>query len=285
LQGGCAANHACNAAGACELVNGQPCTAGTDCVSGFCSGGDDFCCNVSCTGPCAKCAGGTTCGLLAAGSPGACGGGKACTAAGACVLALTGSGTAASPYTTTPPLTKCSTYLSTATIPSATSDGVYTINPGTGAINVYCDMVHGGITYANFGFGQYMGSYAGWSIVGSADFTGTAEFQAAFAYLYDRNGGLTNLTAGFVSTNCCITDSNLTSFYGIDSSQYMYPYMNGSIACNPSTGYTTAFIQLASGFPTVYEIPTTLTAAQVLPVSTSTSCSLGNNPAVFVQKY
>jgi hypothetical protein len=86
-QGGCPANEACNAAGVCEGASGQMCKPannGGDCASGFCSGGDDFCCNVACTGPCAKCAGGTTCGLLAEGSQGACPANQACNAKGAC---------------------------------------------------------------------------------------------------------------------------------------------------------------------------------------------------------
>jgi hypothetical protein len=144
-------------------------------------------------------------------------------------------------------------------------------------------MAHGGITYADFGIGEYTRNYAGWTFVGSSDFSGTAEFDAAFAYLYDRNGGLTNLQPGFVSTNCCIIDTTDNSWYGIDGDIYMYPFMYGSIACNPSGGYTAAIVQLSSYSGS--EILPTLTASQVGAVSTSTSCSINSNPAIFVQKY
>jgi hypothetical protein len=282
-QGACPANQACNAAGACENAVGQSCNPvnnGTDCDTGFCSGGDDFCCAVSCTGPCAKCAGGMTCGLLPAGSVGACGVGLACSAAGTCVLVLSGAGTAASPYTTTPPLTKCSTYL---TAFPAAGDGVYTINPGTGVENVYCDMVHGGITYASFGFGQYTATYAGWTLVGAADFTGTTEFDAAFAYLYDRNGGLINLQPGFVSNNCCIANANAANWFGIDGAQVAFPWMNGAGSCNPPGGYTAAIIQLEDAFAAT-EIPPSITAAQAGTVNVFTTCGNSGNPAIFVQK-
>jgi hypothetical protein len=213
--------------------------------------------------------------------PGGCGSGKGCDGSGACV-ALAGSGTAAAPYNVTPPFSKCSVYFST--FPAA-PDGIYTINPGSGAINVYCDMVHGGITYANFGFGVYTGAYAGWTQVGSADFSGTAEFPAAFAYLYDRNGGLVNLQPGFVSSNCCIIDTTENSYFGIDGDVYMYPYMGTAFSCNPATGYTQNPMQLAGGSPNTNEIPPSITAAQAGTVATSTACSIGANPAIFVQKY
>jgi hypothetical protein len=214
------------------------------------------------------------------GSQGGCSTGSQCNAAGACVAGLTGSGTASSPYTSTPPLAKCSVYLST--FPSAT-DGVYTINPGSGAINVYCDMVHGGITYANFGMGPYTGSFAGWTFVGAPDFSGTAEFAAAFAYLYDRNGGLVNLQVSWSVGNCCIENSTTTNYYGIDGSSYMYPWMSGVQNCGGP--YTASLLQLGDGMTNVEISPTTLTASQAGTVATSSACSLSGNPAIFVQKY
>jgi hypothetical protein len=280
-QGACQTNQACNAAGACEAVDGQACSQannGGDCASGFCSGGDNVCCNVACPGPCASCASGTTCGLLPAGSAGACGTGKVCNAAGACIVGPTGSGTASDPYTTTPPLAKCSAYLSA--FPT-TPDGVYTIDPGTGAINVYCDMVHGGITYASFGFGQYSGSYPGWAQVGAPDFLGTTEFDAAFSYLYDRNGGLVNLQVGFSSSNCCITDTTQNSWYGLAGNQYMYPYEGGNQSCNPGGGYMSSIVQI--GGPST--LIATITPAEAGTVQTFTSCGISDNPAIFVQRY
>jgi hypothetical protein len=201
-----------------------------------------------------------------------------CNATGACISVITGSGTATSPYTSTPPLTSCNVYL--ATYPG-TPDGVYTIDPGTGAIGVYCDMAHGGVTYVSFGFGHYASAYPGWTQVGAPDFSGSTEFDEAFSYLYDRNGGLVNLQVGFSSSNCCITDTTENSWYGLAGNQYMYPYEGGVQACNPGGGYTSSIVQIGSPTAAI----TTITPAEAGTVTTFNGCGLSGNPAIFVQKY
>ena len=49
----CVGAQACDGAGACLWLNGQPCGDGAQCVSGACSGG--VCCENSCTGQCRVC--------------------------------------------------------------------------------------------------------------------------------------------------------------------------------------------------------------------------------------
>lgn len=49
----CAAPNACDVAGQCKLLNGQACSSGAECVSGFCV--DGFCCDTTCAGGCDAC--------------------------------------------------------------------------------------------------------------------------------------------------------------------------------------------------------------------------------------
>ena len=51
---GCSGSKICDAAGACKLKNGQPCTGAAGCASGFCK--DGKCCDTECTTPCHSCA-------------------------------------------------------------------------------------------------------------------------------------------------------------------------------------------------------------------------------------
>ena len=63
----CAGALVCDAAGGCTLPNGEACSAGAQCVSGFCA--DGVCCNAACAGPCAAC----TATKKGTGADGACG--------------------------------------------------------------------------------------------------------------------------------------------------------------------------------------------------------------------
>jgi hypothetical protein len=49
----CSGNNTCDAAGACKLKNGQTCSDGTTCASGFCA--DGRCCNSACSAVCDVC--------------------------------------------------------------------------------------------------------------------------------------------------------------------------------------------------------------------------------------
>ncbi|MBN2015545.1 DUF4215 domain-containing protein [Candidatus Dojkabacteria bacterium] len=52
-QNSCPANYECESTGTCKLVNGQGCSAGSECSSGNCV--DGVCCNSTCTSTCRAC--------------------------------------------------------------------------------------------------------------------------------------------------------------------------------------------------------------------------------------
>ncbi len=197
---------------------------------------------------------------------------------------ITGTGVAADPYTATPPLADCLAYY-----PYATSDGVYTTHPVSADIDVYCDMTAGGVTYEDFGMGRHTASYAGWTLVGGADFEGSAQFDEAFSYLYNRNLGLTNLEVGFTSNNCCIQYPATSNWYGLAGSAYMYPAVSGATtySCNPTGGYTAAKYQLnvrGGSVPTPV-VKTTFTPGEAGTVAYYASCTTNANPGIFVKRY
>ncbi len=52
-RSGCSGTAACDGAGACKKLSGQPCAAASECQTGFCA--DGFCCDLPCTGACLAC--------------------------------------------------------------------------------------------------------------------------------------------------------------------------------------------------------------------------------------
>jgi len=82
----CTGGNQCDGSGNCKKVTGQPCGAGTECLSGFCA--DGYCCNTACTSNCKACnltgqAG--QCGNVPAGTEdGTCTGASACDGLGGC---------------------------------------------------------------------------------------------------------------------------------------------------------------------------------------------------------
>jgi len=208
----------------------------------------------------------------------ACMSGWTCTS-GTCTSTLLGSGTAADPWHTATALANCKAYLTD--FPTA-MDGVYTTHPSATDIGVYCDMKDGGITYEDFGFGQYSGSYTGYTATAVSDFTGTVEFTSAFSYLYDRNGGLTNVDpGGWTDSNCCIVVSGGSADLGLDGVSYMYPAVSGAADC--ATTYSASYIQLT--IEPANTVLTTITQAQAANATSSSTCALSGNPAIFVKKY
>jgi hypothetical protein len=209
----------------------------------------------------------------------ACGANTACSAGNCAALSpLSGNGTAAIPYTSTPPLTNCTQY-KTAFGALATS-GVYTAEPVASAIQVYCDMTGAGVTYQEFAFGQYNVAFAGFTLLDPSDFTSNLQLQNALVHLYDRSGGLVNLNPGWNSQNCCFINSTGNGYYGFNGNHYMYPAQNGAMDCNAV--YSASVIQvdlISSG-----GILSTVTQAELASTATSTQCSVSNNPGIFVER-
>ena len=272
-------NHCGNCATAC-LPNLQLCTEGA-CASA-CTGGKTLCVpdgGAGDGGPVAHCADlqndTTDCGSCFA----ACPGGATCTA-GKCVSTLLGSGTAADPWHTATALANCAAYKTQ--FPAAQS-GVYTTHPNAADIGVYCDMTAAGVTYEDFGMGQYSKTYTGYAWIGGTDFSGSAQLDAAFAYLFTRNGGLTNIDIGFTSSNCCFLNSNGTNEFGVAGATYMYPGQGSSFTCNPSGGYTATIIPLY--LVTANTTISSITSAQAGSVGYYSACSVAGNPGIFVKRY
>ena len=272
-------NHCGNCTTTC-LPNLQLCTEGA-CASA-CTGGKTLCVpdgGAGDGGPVAHCADlqndTTDCGSCFD----ACPGGATCTA-GKCVSTLLGSGTAADPWHTATALANCAAYKTQ--FPTAQS-GVYTTHPNAADIGVYCDMTAAGVTYEDFGFGQYSATYTGYTVLSATDFSGNAQLDAAFSYLYDRNVGLTNINpSGWSDSNCCIENGTTSgSFLGLAGSSYMYPAVNGSSDC--ATSYSASIIELQ--LQTSLVVKSTFTATEAGQAAASTTCSTSGNPGIFVKRY
>ncbi len=257
----------------------QTCSGGS-CVSA-CTGGKTLCIpdgGAGDGGPVAHCADlqndATDCGSCF----NACPGGAQCQS-GKCVSTLLGSGTAADPWHTATALANCSAYHTQ--FPSAT-DGIYTTHPSSTDIGVYCDMTNGGVTYEDFGFGQYSATYTGYTLVGATDFTGSTQFDAAFAYLYTRNQGLTNINpSGWTDSNCCITNPGGSTRLGLAGAQYMEPAVNGVQTCATTYSATVIQLYLMTSGPAL----TSITSTQAGQAVATTNCATGGNPGVFVKRY
>lgn len=272
-------NHCGNCTTTC-LPNLEICNEGS-CVSA-CTGGKTLCVpdgGAGDGGPTAHCADlqtdNTDCGACF----NACAGGAQCQN-GKCVSSLLGSGTAQDPWHTATALADCKAYKTQ--FPTATS-GVYTTHPQTADIGVYCDMTGAGLTYENFGMGQYSKTYSGWTWVGGADFANATQFDDAFAYLFTRNGGLVNIDPGFSSSNCCFLNSNGTNQFGIAGGTYMYPGSGNSFSCNPTGGYTANVYPLY--LVNVPSVISSVTATQAGTVAYYASCTVAGNPGIFVKRY
>ncbi|MBW2522994.1 MAG: hypothetical protein JRI23_02405 [Deltaproteobacteria bacterium] len=70
----CATTQACNGAGACRTTDGNSCTDGAECLSGYCPTDDGVCCNEDCADTCEACllvkngVADGTCGLVPSGN-------------------------------------------------------------------------------------------------------------------------------------------------------------------------------------------------------------------------
>lgn len=161
-------------------------------------------------------------------------------------------------------------------------DGIYLIHPSSTDIKVYCDMTNGAWTYESFGFGQFNQSYGGWTFVGVTDFTGSAQFRAAFSYLYNRDW-LVNINPGWSNGNCCFINTTGTNYYAFNSGTYMYPANQTGTSFNCGGPYSTAKMRIYLNTGAVVRDSFTVTELQNTVVSTA--CSVSNNPGIFVKRY
>jgi hypothetical protein len=85
----CGSGATCNGVGACgtvsppNLANGQLCSSGTQCLSGFCT--DGVCCGTACSSPCQACGTGTCLTVKKTDDPPECTGTMTCNPHGTCV--------------------------------------------------------------------------------------------------------------------------------------------------------------------------------------------------------
>ncbi len=88
----CTDASSCDEAGVCKAKDGQPCTGGSECVSGSCPAQDGVCCDAPCDGTCESCSAADTggdegqCEYITAGTDphNECTPGTFCNGAGAC---------------------------------------------------------------------------------------------------------------------------------------------------------------------------------------------------------
>ncbi|HET6150225.1 MAG TPA: hypothetical protein VFH68_21980 [Polyangia bacterium] len=81
--GTCTGTMTCNASGVCSKKLGQTCTAGSECVAGFCA--DGRCCDAACTGTCLTCSAAGACAPVVNGEDNTCTGASTCNANGVCL--------------------------------------------------------------------------------------------------------------------------------------------------------------------------------------------------------
>jgi hypothetical protein len=176
----------------------------------------------------------------------------------------------------------CAVILSTG---KSTGDGPYLINPtGTQVVDVYCDMTDGGITYEQLAFGQYTGSYAGYTMLSATDLQ-NPRVQQAFIWSYNKQGGMKNLAPGFTSGNCCFKGNTDTTTYLMFNASYLYPANGTATGSSFNCGgpYSETVMRFYLNGSTVAVPP--LSTAYFTSVTTTTACNTSGNPAFFFKKY
>lgn len=168
---------------------------------------------------------------------------------------------------------------------ASAADGVYTIRVGGVDQAVYCDMTHGGITYAKLGFGRHGTSYASYVEVAVADLQDPV-LQQAYVALYNmQGGGAINLAVGYSSGNCCFQAAGLTTSYLAFGGSYLYPAGAGpSVQCGgPYNDPLYGFYHASSGDFSPVPMPSDYFATR--PAGVSSACSVSDNPAFFWQRF
>jgi hypothetical protein len=171
----------------------------------------------------------------------------------------------------------------------STGDGAYIINPtGTAAIEVYCDMTDGGVTYEELAFGQHDMTYSGYTGLTSTDLQ-NVRVQQAFIWSYNKQAGMRNLAVGYTSNNCCFKGPDgITITFGTSPSVYhfMYPAdpTGTTYHCN-GAAYTATTMRFWVDTVSTLSGPSLAANYFQYGVSTTTSCSRDKNPGFFFKRY
>lgn len=170
---------------------------------------------------------------------------------------------------------------------ASTGDGSYmidTVGDGVPHLAVYCDMAIG-TTYEAFGFGNYNATYIGYTLPDITTWQNAA-FQQAYIWHRNSSDGFRNLDEDYISSNCCVYLPNDQALYFGSFSVRPYSTTTGSFPlCNPSSGYTDGryYFQPHGEGTLNKQIPTDYFTTNA--VSQVNTCSIGNNPGIFVKSY
>lgn len=179
------------------------------------------------------------------------------------------------------PVKNCATLLAA----GHTRDGTYTINPNATPIQVYCDMTDGGVTYEQLAFGQFNGTYPGYTLVSLTDLQNPV-IEQAFIWSYNQQSGMKNLQPGFTDSNCCFKGTVDTSTYIAINGGYLYPANSTATGASNNCGgpYNDATMRFWISGASVAVPPLRLGFFST-PPSVSAACLTNNNPGFFFKKY
>ena len=168
------------------------------------------------------------------------------------------------------------------------ADGVYSIDRGDGAEDVYCDMGNGGVTYQSLAFGNSFSTYADHEGATAADLAEPA-VQQAFIYLYNRQGSAAlNLDVGYNSGNCCFRGAGAAAgtvlVFGAD--HYLYPADTTVNTANCNTTYGAASYRFMFGDKEIYPpAPLPSDYFTTNPPGELVNCTDDNNPGFFFKRF
>lgn len=168
----------------------------------------------------------------------------------------------------------------------AAGNGVYTIDRGAGSLQVFCDMVNGGITYEQLAFGNSKASYSGYSQISISELNDPVTSQAFIALYNLQSSSLINIDSSFTTIDCGIkpagTGPGSCLFLGGDL--VLPAGIDNTTQClsnYPDMRYR--FMLIASiQFPPS-PLPADFFVAH--PASFQPTCTDSNNPAWFFKRF